>query len=91
MTGDRVIIVVDPLTSVECAQAALSFCYENCARKALMGMIYAHSHAYHLGGANGVFGSSDASFAPILATHSLDYTVTEDIHAICTILKSIKL
>ncbi|KAJ5174476.1 uncharacterized protein N7482_000353 [Penicillium canariense] len=80
--GDSGIIVVDPLTSAECAQAALNLYYENCSRKSVLGMIYTHSHADHFGGAKGVVGSNESCTMPILAPYGfLDHAVTENIYA----------
>ncbi|KAJ6113779.1 hypothetical protein N7523_007096 [Penicillium sp. IBT 18751x] len=80
--GDRGVVVVDPLTSAECAEAALNLYYEHFGKKPVSGMIYTHSHADHFGGAKGVFAENEASFVPILAPDGfLEHAVAENIYA----------
>lgn len=75
------IIVVDPLTSVECAQAALNLYYQQRGKKPLLGMIYTHSHADHFGGAKGIIGEYQTNAIPILAPHGfLEHAVSENIY-----------
>lgn len=47
-------IVVDPLTTVEPARAALELLSTNVARKPVLAVIYSHSHGDHFGGVEGV-------------------------------------
>jgi alkyl sulfatase BDS1-like metallo-beta-lactamase superfamily hydrolase len=54
-------IVVDPLTSVEPARAALELLYEHVAKKPVLAVIYSHSHADHYGGVEGVTTAADAA------------------------------
>ena len=54
-------IVVDPLTSVEPARAALELLYEHVANKPVLAVIYSHSHADHYGGVEGVTTAADAA------------------------------
>ncbi|KAJ5123501.1 hypothetical protein N7448_009598 [Penicillium atrosanguineum] len=80
--GDRGIVVVDPLTSAECAEAALNLYYEHFGKKPVSGMIYTHSHADHFGGAKGIFAENEASSVPILAPYGfLEHAVAENIYA----------
>lgn len=80
--GDRGIVVVDPLTSTECAEAALNLYYEHLGKKPVLGMIYTHSHADHFGGAKGVFAGNEANSVPILAPYGfLEHAVAENIYA----------
>lgn len=53
-------IVVDPLTSVEPARAALELLYEHVAKKPVLAVIYSHSHADHYGGVEGVTSAAEA-------------------------------
>ena len=52
--GDTGWIVVDPLMSVECAQAALALVEENLATFPVKAVIYSHSHIDHFGGVKGI-------------------------------------
>jgi len=54
-------IVVDPLTSVEPARAALELLYEHVAKKPVLAVVYSHSHADHYGGVEGVTSAADAA------------------------------
>lgn len=47
-------IVIDPLTSVEAAQAALGLVNATLGQRPVSGLIYSHSHGDHFGGARGV-------------------------------------
>jgi alkyl sulfatase BDS1-like metallo-beta-lactamase superfamily hydrolase len=53
-------IVVDPLTSVEPARAALELLYKHVAKKPVLAVVYSHSHADHYGGVEGVTSAADA-------------------------------
>lgn len=79
--GIRGVVVIDPLTSVECAEAALDLYYKQCGKKPVLGMIYTHSHADHFGGAKGILGDNQTNAIPILAPHGfLEHTVSENIY-----------
>lgn len=52
--GRRGVIVVDPLTSVETARAALEFYFAHRPRRPVSAVIYTHSHMDHFGGVRGV-------------------------------------
>ena len=67
--GTKGIIVIDPLTSVECAKAALELYRKNRGNKAVNGMLYTHSHADHFGGAEGILSRSEATQVPVIAPH----------------------
>ncbi|MBL8485776.1 MAG: MBL fold metallo-hydrolase [Rhodocyclaceae bacterium] len=56
--GDTGVIVIDPLTAKETAQAALELYYRHRPRRPVVAVIYSHSHADHFGGVKGV--TSDA-------------------------------
>ena len=68
--GTEGLIVIDPLTSVECAAAALALYRKHRGDRPVTGVIYSHSHIDHFGGAQGVLPASDAVRAspiPIVA------------------------
>ncbi|KAJ5798801.1 uncharacterized protein N7503_006306 [Penicillium pulvis] len=80
--GKQGIVVVDPLTSAECAKAALELYRKNRGKKPVLGMIYTHSHADHFGGAEGIVSRSEATKIPILAPFGfLEHAVSENIYA----------
>ncbi|PWY65895.1 beta-lactamase-like protein [Aspergillus eucalypticola CBS 122712] len=64
--GTEGVIVIDPLTSVECAAAALALYRKHRGDRPVTGVIYSHSHIDHFGGAQGVLPAADAlSASPI--------------------------
>ncbi|KAF7596133.1 hypothetical protein BBP40_003395 [Aspergillus hancockii] len=65
--GDKGIIVIDPLTSVECAAAALALYRKHRGDRPVTGLIYSHSHVDHFGGAQGVLQSNTDPSLPIIA------------------------
>jgi len=52
--GDSGLIVIDPLTCRETAQAALELYYAHRPRRPVVAVIYSHSHTDHFGGVKGV-------------------------------------
>ncbi len=57
--GESGVIVVDPLTSVEIARAALELYYAHRPRRPVTAVIYTHSHMDHYGGVRGVVDEAD--------------------------------
>jgi alkyl sulfatase BDS1-like metallo-beta-lactamase superfamily hydrolase len=77
-------IVIDPLTSVEVAAAALELLGEHVAKKPVLAVIYSHSHVDHYGGVGGVTNSADAASGrvKIIAPEGfLEHAVSENIIA----------
>jgi alkyl sulfatase BDS1-like metallo-beta-lactamase superfamily hydrolase len=77
-------IVVDPLTTVEVARAALELLTEHVAEKPVLAVIYSHSHVDHYGGVGGVASAADAASAAIkiIAPEGfLEHAVSENIIA----------
>jgi alkyl sulfatase BDS1-like metallo-beta-lactamase superfamily hydrolase len=77
-------IVVDPLTSVEVARAALELVSEHVAQKPVLAVIYSHSHVDHYGGVGGVTTPADAASGAvkIIAPDGfLEHAVSENIIA----------
>ncbi|NNC72742.1 MAG: MBL fold metallo-hydrolase [Sphingomonadaceae bacterium] len=62
-------IVVDPLTTVETARAALALVNDTLGERPVTGMLYTHSHADHFGGARGIIDEDGiaARNVPVLA------------------------
>jgi alkyl sulfatase BDS1-like metallo-beta-lactamase superfamily hydrolase len=77
-------IVVDPLTSVEVARAALDLVTEHLGEKPVLAVIYSHSHVDHYGGVGGVARAADAASGAvkIIAPDGfLEHAVSENIIA----------
>ena len=82
--GNHGVIVVDTLTSIEGAAAAMKLYFEHCGKKPVAAVIFTHTHTDHWGGALGVL--DDASRAsgkvPIIAPNFfIEHTVSENIIA----------
>jgi alkyl sulfatase BDS1-like metallo-beta-lactamase superfamily hydrolase len=75
-------IVVDPLVSVEVAQAALELVSEHLGAKPVLAVIYSHSHVDHYGGVEGVVTRAEvgAGRVRIVAPEGfLEHAVAENI------------
>lgn len=75
-------IVVDPLTTVEVARAALELVDEHVAKKPVLAVVYSHSHVDHYGGVGGVASALDAAEGKvrIIAPEGfLEHAVSENI------------
>ncbi len=59
--GETGWIVVDPLLTVEAAQAALALVNETLGERPVVAVIYTHSHADHFGGVAGVVSAEDVA------------------------------
>ncbi|MCZ8103078.1 MAG: MBL fold metallo-hydrolase [Burkholderiales bacterium] len=59
LEGDTGLIVIDPLTGVEVARAALELYFAHRPRRPVHTVIYSHSHADHFGGVKGVVDEAD--------------------------------
>ncbi|PYI32504.1 beta-lactamase domain-containing protein [Aspergillus indologenus CBS 114.80] len=80
--GHKGVIVIDPLTSVECAHAALALYRGHRGDRPVTGVIYSHSHIDHFGGARGVIPSlEEARTLPILAPEGfMEEATSENIY-----------
>ncbi|MEW2353654.1 alkyl sulfatase dimerization domain-containing protein [Spirillospora sp. NPDC029432] len=80
--GDRGVIVIDPLVSVETAAAALKLYREHRGERPVTGLVYTHSHVDHFGGAEGIVPADDPDGVPILAPAGfLEHAVSENVYA----------
>jgi alkyl sulfatase BDS1-like metallo-beta-lactamase superfamily hydrolase len=82
--GNHGVIVVDTLTSIEGAAAAMKLYFEHCGKKPVAAVIFTHTHTDHWGGALGVL--DDATRAsgkvPIIAPNFfMEHAVSENIIA----------
>jgi len=69
LEGDRGVIVIDPLVTMEVARASLDLYFEHRGRRPVTAIIYTHSHTDHYGGVRGVVDPAqvEAGEVPIIA------------------------
>jgi alkyl sulfatase BDS1-like metallo-beta-lactamase superfamily hydrolase len=81
--GDAGVIVVDTLTSIEGARAALELYFEHRGIRPVAAVIFTHTHTDHWGGARGVIdGAMLARGVPIIAPDLfMEHAVSENIIA----------
>ena len=84
MEGDTGVIVIDTLTSIEGARAAMDLHFEHRGRRPVIAVIFTHTHTDHWGGGRGVL--DDATLAagtvPIIAPDLfMEHAVSENIIA----------
>src|SRR6204780_4200584 len=82
--GDKGVIVVDTLTSIEGASAAMALYFQHRGKRPVAAVIFTHTHSDHWGGARGVL--DDATLAsgtvPIIAPNLfMEHAVSENIIA----------
>ena len=80
LEGQSGVIIVDPLTSTECAAAALSLYRGHRGDRPVKAIIYSHSHADHYGGALGVV-TKDTQAAIIAPSGFMEEAMSENIFA----------
>jgi len=84
IVGETGLILVDPLTSAETAQAALALARRTLGDRPVRAVIYTHSHIDHFGGVRGVVSAEDiaAGRVEIIAPNGfMDHAVTENVIA----------
>ncbi|MBL8537615.1 MAG: MBL fold metallo-hydrolase [Hyphomonadaceae bacterium] len=84
VVGDTGLIIIDPLTSVEVASAALALARRTLGDRPVAAVIYTHSHLDHFGGVRGVVDSADvaAGRVQIIAPDGfMEHAVTENVIA----------
>lgn len=82
--GERGVIVIDPLISVETAEAALGLYRSHRGERPVTGVIYTHSHVDHFGGVKGVTTQQDvdAGDCVVIAPRGfLEEAVAENVYA----------
>ncbi|GCE21888.1 alkyl/aryl-sulfatase [Dictyobacter kobayashii] len=82
--GDTGLIIIDPLTTLETAHAALDLYYKHFPKKPVQAVIYTHSHTDHYGGVKGVVSEDDVTSGkiPILAPEGfLENAISENVFA----------
>src|SRR4051812_14820937 len=82
--GERGVIVVDTLTSIEGARAAMELYFAHRGRRAVSAVIFTHTHTDHWGGARGVLDDEtlESGRVPIIAPDLfMEHAVSENIIA----------
>ena len=64
--GDRGVIIIDPLISMETAAAALKLYRQHRGERPVTAVIYSHSHVDHFGGVRGVIGEDDVAAGNVI-------------------------
>ncbi|MFJ7420975.1 alkyl/aryl-sulfatase [Streptomyces uncialis] len=82
--GERGVVVIDPLTTKECAAEAIGLYRRNRGDRPVTAVLYSHSHADHFGGVLGVT-TTDAveagECAVVAPAGFMDHAVSENIFA----------
>ena len=84
VVGDSGYIIIDPLTSVDTARAALELVHKNLGERPVTAVIYSHSHVDHFGGVRGVLAEEvvAAGRAKVIAPVGfMEEAVSENIYA----------
>ena len=82
--GERGVIVVDTLTSIEGARAAMELYFEHRGRRPVAAVVFTHTHTDHWGGARGVLDDEmlASGKVPIIAPNLfMEHAVSENIIA----------
>ena len=82
--GDTGWIVFDPLISAETAKAAYDLVSENLGKRAVLAVVYSHSHVDHYGGVRGVVDEADvkAGKVKIIAPDGfMEHAISENVTA----------
>ncbi|WP_426435244.1 alkyl/aryl-sulfatase [Bradyrhizobium genosp. P] len=81
--GDKGVIVVDTLTSIEGARAAMELYFQHRGKRPVAAVIFSHTHTDHWGGARGVIDDEMlAAGVPIIAPDLfMEHAVSENIIA----------
>jgi alkyl sulfatase BDS1-like metallo-beta-lactamase superfamily hydrolase len=78
--SDHGVIVIDPLVSQECAEAAFALYRRHRGDRAVTAVIYTHSHVDHFGGVLGVVDAGTG--VPVIAPeHFMEHSVSENVYA----------
>ena len=74
-------IIIDPLTNVETARAALKLANDTLGSKPVSALLYTHSHADHFGGAKGILPDGAGEVPVIAPQHFSEEAVSENVLA----------
>ena len=84
--SDNGVIVVDPLISAECAQAAIGLYRAHRGDRQVVAVIYTHAHIDHFGGVLGVV-DADTGVPVIAPEHFMEHAVSENVYAGAAMLR----
>ena len=84
--ADNGVIVIDPLVSQECAQAAIGLYREHRGDRPVVAVIYTHAHVDHFGGVLGVV-DADTGVPVIAPEHFMEHAVSENVYAGAAMLR----
>jgi alkyl sulfatase BDS1-like metallo-beta-lactamase superfamily hydrolase len=82
--GDKGIVVVDPMISMETAKVGMDLYYKHRGKKPVVAVMYTHSHVDHYGGVRGVVDEADVTSGKIKIFASvgfLEHAVAENVMA----------
>lgn len=82
--GETGVVVIDPLTGKENAEAALALYTEHRGMRPISAMIYTHTHADHFGGVKGIIAQAqvDSGEVPVVAPEGfMDHAISENVFA----------
>jgi alkyl sulfatase BDS1-like metallo-beta-lactamase superfamily hydrolase len=82
--GERGVVVVDPLISIECAEAALELYLSERGERPVTALLYSHSHVDHFGGVKGVVDEAAVKAGEVAVwapEHFLTEAVSENVLA----------
>ena len=79
--GEHGVIIIDPLVSAECAEAALKLYRANRGERQVTAVIYSHSHVDHFGGVCGVLPEIERNVAIVAPEGFLEHAVSENVYA----------
>lgn len=74
-------IIIDPLTNVETARAALELVNDTLGERPVSALLYTHSHADHFGGARGILPDGAGETPVIAPQHFSEEAVSENVLA----------
>ncbi len=84
VVGETGCIIIDPLTSVATAKAAMDLFYEHVGKKPIVAVIYSHSHADHWAGVKGLVSAEDVKAGKvrvIAPARFMEEAVSENVFA----------
>lgn len=82
--GDSGYIVIDPLTSILTAKAAMDLVYQHVGKKPVVAVMYSHSHGDHWAGVGGIISPEDVKMGKvkvIAPARFMEEAVSENIYA----------
>ena len=76
------IVVIDPLTTIETANAAIELYYKERGKKPIIAVIYSHSHIDHYGGAGGLMNDDNRKDIQVIAPEGFyQHAISENLLA----------